>query len=76
MARTFRHGVRLVWGRPALIAIFAIALFYGASSEPFDRFWELRILDVTSCDVRPRVAMAVQACHCFSAFVSVAFAHY
>ena len=51
MARTFRIGVRLVRGRPALIAIFAIAMFYGASSEPFDRFWELHILEVTGFEI-------------------------
>jgi DHA3 family tetracycline resistance protein-like MFS transporter len=45
MEGTFRQGVRLVRGRPALIAIFAIALFYGASSETFDRFSDLHILE-------------------------------
>lgn len=56
MARTFQRGVRLVRGRPALIAIFAIPLFYGASSEPFDRFSDLHILEVARYEL-PGLAM-------------------
>ncbi len=41
------RGARLARRRPEFLAILAIALFYGASSEPFDRFWELHVLEVT-----------------------------
>ena len=47
MAATFARATRLARQRPELMAILAIALFYGASSEPFDRFWELHILEVS-----------------------------
>jgi DHA3 family tetracycline resistance protein-like MFS transporter len=47
MSQTFIAGVRFVRGRPALVAVVAIALFYGASSEPMDRFWMLHILTIT-----------------------------
>ena len=45
-ARTFAAGVRIVRRRPTLVAILAIGLFYGASSEPIDRFWNLHLLTI------------------------------
>ena len=42
MVRVFAAGVRIVRRRPTLAAILAIALFYGASSEPIDRLWNLQ----------------------------------
>ena len=53
MAQTFAAGVQFVRGRPALVAILAIALFFGASSEPMDRFWELHVLTITGFDLPP-----------------------
>lgn len=37
MSTTFRDGLRVVRGRPVLIIILLIALFYGLYSEGFDR---------------------------------------
>ncbi len=37
MGTTFRNGMRAVRGRPVLITILLIALFYGLYSEGFDR---------------------------------------
>ena len=48
MVDTCVRATRLARRRPELLAVLSIALFYGASSEPFDRFWELHILEVTS----------------------------
>ena len=45
-ARTFAAGARIVRRRPTLVAILAIGLFYGASSEPIDRFWNLHLLTI------------------------------
>ena len=47
MVDTFVRATRLARRRPEFLAVLSIALFYGASSEPFDRFWELHILEVT-----------------------------
>ena len=48
MAITFVRAIRLARQRPILLTILAIALFFGASSEPFDRFWELHILEISN----------------------------
>ena len=48
MAATFVRATQLARRRPELLAILAIALFYGAFSEPLDRFWELHILEVSN----------------------------
>ena len=47
MAQIIVAGVRIVRRRPTLAAILAIALFYGASSEPIDRLWNLHLLMIT-----------------------------
>lgn len=47
MSQTFITGVRFDRGRPALVAIVAIALFFGTSSEPMGRFWQLHLLKTT-----------------------------
>ena len=47
MADVAVRGARLARRRPEFLAVLSIALFYGASSEPFDRFWELHVLEVT-----------------------------
>lgn len=44
MKRTFQHGLSVVRGRPILITILAIGIFYGMSSEAFDRLWEAHFL--------------------------------
>ena len=44
MKRTFQHGLAVVRGRPVLMTILAIGLFYGMSSEAFDRLWEAHFL--------------------------------
>ncbi len=44
MRRTFSRGMGVVRGRPVLITILAIGLFYGMSSEAFDRLWEAHFL--------------------------------
>ena len=48
MARTFSEGTKLVRRRPDLVSILAIALFFGVSSEPVDRFWEFHILEISA----------------------------
>lgn len=44
MVNTFRKGVGLVRGRPALMSIMAIGLFYGLYSEGWDRLWQAHLL--------------------------------
>src|SRR5579863_3413870 len=41
---TFRAGLRAIRGRPVLMTILLIALFYGLYSEGFDRLWTAHIL--------------------------------
>ena len=45
MKETLRTAARLVKGRPVLITIMLITLFYGLFSEGFDRLWTKHILD-------------------------------
>jgi DHA3 family tetracycline resistance protein-like MFS transporter len=45
MFKTFGEGVRLVRGRPVLIAILLISLVYGLSSAGFDNLWTVNMLD-------------------------------
>ncbi len=56
---TLRSGGRLVRHSPLLLTLFAIAAFYGMSSEGFDRLWEAHFLrDLgfpTFIDVQPIV---------------------
>ena len=42
---TLRSGLRTVRGSRVLIALIIIELFYGMSSEPFDRLWAKNMLD-------------------------------
>ena len=37
-------GVRLVRGRPALLILLAVVVFFGMSGEGFDRLWEAHLL--------------------------------
>jgi DHA3 family tetracycline resistance protein-like MFS transporter len=41
---TFRAGSSLVFASPLLMTVFGIALFYGMSSEGFDRLWEAHFI--------------------------------
>ena len=45
MRTTFAAGVTTTRTHPVLMAIIAIELFTGASSEPFDRLWTLHMLE-------------------------------
>ncbi len=45
MAHTLSSGVQVVRGRPMLLAILAIGLFYGLYSEGLDRLWTKHFLD-------------------------------
>lgn len=45
MAATGREGVRIVRGRPLLLAVLGIAAFGGMWSETFDRLWEAHFLE-------------------------------
>jgi DHA3 family tetracycline resistance protein-like MFS transporter len=48
MAHTFKTGLRVVRGKPALINILAIGLILGLYSEGFDRLWTPHMLnDIT-----------------------------
>ncbi|MBN1565044.1 MAG: MFS transporter [Anaerolineae bacterium] len=52
MVQTFRAGLRLIRGRTILLIFVGITLFYGLSSEGFDRLWTAHILeDFTFPDV-------------------------
>jgi DHA3 family tetracycline resistance protein-like MFS transporter len=44
MGHTFRDGLRAVRGRPLLVTILVIELFFGMTSEGFDRLWEAHFL--------------------------------
>ena len=44
MSETLGEGVRLVRGRPALIAILVAGVVAGAASEGFDRLWTVHLL--------------------------------
>ena len=45
MMTTLSSGITAVRMHHVLMAVIAIELFYGASSEPFDRLWEKHMLD-------------------------------
>jgi DHA3 family tetracycline resistance protein-like MFS transporter len=45
MAHTGREGVRIVRGRPLLLAILGIAAFSGMWSESYDRLWQAHLID-------------------------------
>ena len=45
MAATGREGVRVVRGRPLLLAVLGIAAFGGMWSETFDRLWQAHFLE-------------------------------
>ena len=45
MAHTFKGGLRLVRGKPALINILTIGLIIGLYSEGFDRLWTPHLLN-------------------------------
>ena len=45
MWHTFQQGVNTVRGRPRLVNIVFIGLFYGIYSEGFDRLWVKHLLD-------------------------------
>lgn len=45
MWHTFYEGLRAVRGRPRLMSIVGIGLFYGLYSEGFDRLWVKLLLD-------------------------------
>ena len=45
LTSTLRSGLRAVRGSRILIALIVIELFYGMSSEPFDRLWAKNMLD-------------------------------
>lgn len=45
MGDTFRDGLGVVRGRPLLMLILSIALFFGLSSEGIDRLWEAHMLE-------------------------------
>ncbi len=44
MGHTLKEGVRAMRGRPLLITILVIELFFGMTSEGFDRLWEAHFL--------------------------------
>ena len=69
MTATFVRATRLARRRPELMAILAIALFYGASSEPFDRFWELHVLEVSSYTLPAQAVLGPTA---WWGFISIA----
>ena len=45
LTSTLRSGLRAVRGSRILVALIVIELFYGMSSEPFDRLWAKNMLD-------------------------------
>jgi DHA3 family tetracycline resistance protein-like MFS transporter len=59
MVHTFKGGLRLVRGKPALINILTIGLILGLYSEGFDRLWTPHLLNditlPTICNLQPVV---------------------
>lgn len=51
MWHTFNQGLKTVRGRPRLMSIVGIGLFYGLYSEGFDRLWVKLLLDNFSLPV-------------------------
>jgi len=51
MWHTFNEGLKIVRGRPRLMSIVGIGLFYGLYSEGFDRLWVKLLLDNFSLPV-------------------------
>jgi DHA3 family tetracycline resistance protein-like MFS transporter len=51
MGHTFREGLKTIRGRPRLMNILGIGLFYGLYSEGFDRLWVKFLLDHFSLPV-------------------------
>ena len=51
MGYTFKEGFRTVRGRPRLMSIVGIGLFFGLYSEGFDRLWVKLLLDNFSLPV-------------------------
>lgn len=45
MRDTFVDGLRVVRGRPGLISILLIGLFYGLYSEAWDRLWQIHLIE-------------------------------
>ncbi len=45
MARAFRGGARVVSASRVLMALVAVQIFFGISTEPFDRLWAKHALD-------------------------------
>ena len=45
MGHTFKQGLKTVRGRPRLMSIVGIGLFFGLYSEGFDRLWVKLLLD-------------------------------
>jgi MFS transporter, DHA3 family, tetracycline resistance protein len=42
---TFKQGFRLAWASPMLLLILSVSLFYGLSSEGYDRLWLAHLQD-------------------------------
>ncbi len=51
MWHTFRQGLAVMRGRPQLMSIVGVGLFYGLYSEGFDRLWVKHLLDTFSLPV-------------------------
>lgn len=51
MWHTFNQGVKVVRGRPRLITIVGVGLFYGLYSEGFDRLWVKHLLETFTLPV-------------------------
>lgn len=48
MGATFQAGVAQVRGRPLLLTLLGVAIFWGMSSEGFDRLWAAHLLVTTT----------------------------
>jgi DHA3 family tetracycline resistance protein-like MFS transporter len=44
MGDTFREGVKVIRGRPALLSILGVGIFFGLFSEGWDRLWQVHLL--------------------------------
>lgn len=44
MGDTFRAGLRVIRGRPTLISILAVGIFFGLFSEAWDRLWQAHLI--------------------------------
>lgn len=77
LTATFREGIGAVRGRPVLMALLAVTLITGASSEGFDRLWQAHFLITLQLEAVSRLTPATWfgILSAISALLGIAAAH-